>query len=79
MLPCAINGVHIQVNFLIMSVASIIACHTSHAGLPEVAAHPVASILTQQLFKFPIDMPTKALRTTFPWSNPIRSTSFTAC
>lgn len=47
MLPYEINGVHIQVNFLIMNVASINTCDTSQVGLPEVAAHLVASILTQ--------------------------------
>jgi hypothetical protein len=44
-LPCAMDGIHVDVNTSIMHVASINVHDASHTCLPMVAAHLVAFAL----------------------------------
>jgi hypothetical protein len=50
------DGVLVEVTTPITCVVSINMHDASHAGLPKVDIHPVASALTWQLFKLPEGM-----------------------
>jgi hypothetical protein len=58
MLPSGMDGVHTEVNALVLGMGSINMHDPPCACLQEVSAHPVVSFLTWQLFKLPATVPT---------------------